>query len=247
MLRVQNLTLAYDGRMAVQGLQGTLESGSLTAVVGPNGAGKSTLLNAMVGQLRPVTGSIERDPPQLRIGYLPQQADMDRHFPITVFELVALGAWHALGTTKKVNERVRSNTLSALQEVGLEGFAARRLGTLSVGQMQRALFARVLLMDAPLILLDEPFNAIDTRTTQDLIRVIRRWHAERRTVVAVLHDLEQVRQEFPCCLLLARQLIGWGATSEVLSPQNLARARHIAENWDDTPAWGGRCPGCSDS
>ncbi len=245
MLRLQNLTLAYDGRMAVQGLNGTIEKGSLTAIVGPNGAGKSTLLNAIVGQLRPAAGSIERDPPQLRIGYLPQQADIERHFPISVFELVALGAWPVLGARRGLSEKVRRDTLLALKEVGLEDFAARRLGTLSVGQMQRALFARVLLMDAPLILLDEPFNAIDMRTTQDLIQVIRRWHAERRTVVAVLHDLEQVRQEFPRCLLLARQLIGWGATSEVLVPQNLARARHIAENWDDTCAWDGRGVGCS--
>lgn len=234
MLRLQNLTLAYDGRVAVRGLDGSIEEGSLTAVVGPNGAGKSTLLNAIVGHCRPVMGSIERHPPGLRIGYLPQQADIERHFPINVFELVALGAWHGLGVARRLSEQVHNDTWLALEQVGLEGFARHRFGSLSAGQIQRALFARVLLMDARLILLDEPFNAIDARTTQDLIRVIRRWHTEGRTVIAVLHDLDQVRQEFPQCMLLARQVIGWGATPEVLAPRNLARARHIAENWDAT-------------
>jgi zinc/manganese transport system ATP-binding protein len=121
--------------------------------------------------------------------------------------------------------------------VGLAGFDDRMLASLSVGQLQRALFARVLLMDAPVILLDEPFSAIDARTTRDLIQIIRGWHAERRTVVAVLHDLEQVREHFPQCLLLARERIAWGPTAEVLVSANLTRAQDLAEHWDDTAAW----------
>jgi zinc/manganese transport system ATP-binding protein len=110
------------------------------------------------------------------------------------------------------------------------------LSSLSVGQLQRALFARVLLMDAPVVLLDEPFNTIDARTTRDLLHIIQRWHAERRTVVAVLHDLAQVRECFPQTLLLARERIAWGPTREILTSKNLSRAQERAWHWEDVAA-----------
>ena len=113
----------------------------------------------------------------------------------------------------------------ALLAVGLEGFETRPIDTLSGGQLQRALFARVLVQDADIILLDEPFNAIDSKTVGDLIALIERWHGEKRTVMVVVHDLELVREHFPETLLLARRPIAWGETGEVLKPENLlARA-----------------------
>ena len=125
----------------------------------------------------------------------------------------------------------------ALAAVGLEGFAERGLDTLSGGQLQRALFARVLLQDADLILLDEPFNAIDTRTVSDLIELIERWHGEKRTVLVVVHDLAMVRSHFPETLLLARHPVAWGATAEALKPENLLKARQFHEAWDDHAPW----------
>jgi zinc/manganese transport system ATP-binding protein len=113
------------------------------------------------------------------------------------------------------------------------GFERRPIDTLSVGQFQRVLFARLLLQDADLVLLDEPFAAIDAKTVGDLMEVIRRWHAEKRTVVAVLHDLDQVRRDFPNTLLLARGLVDAGPTQRVLSAENLLRARAMAEAWDE--------------
>jgi zinc/manganese transport system ATP-binding protein len=102
---------------------------------------------------------------------------------------------------------------------------------LSSGQFQRVLFARLLVQDAHLIVLDEPFTAIDARTTQDLLRLVRTWHGEGRTVIAVLHDLDQVREHFPDTLLLARESIAWGATAQVLCSENLRQARNMAEFW----------------
>jgi zinc/manganese transport system ATP-binding protein len=101
----------------------------------------------------------------------------------------------------------------------------RPIENLSVGEFQRALFARLLLQDAPLILLDEPFVALDERTTDDLLRLVVYWHQSGRTVIAVLHDFDQVRQHFPTALLLARSCIAWGDTAAVLSAENLNRAR----------------------
>ena len=125
----------------------------------------------------------------------------------------------------------------ALDAVGLAGFAERPIDTLSGGQLQRALFARVLLQDARIILLDEPFSAIDEKTVNDLLGLIRRWHGEERTVIAVLHDISLVRGGFPETLLLAREPVAWGATAEVLKPANLLKARRMNEAWDDHAPW----------
>jgi zinc/manganese transport system ATP-binding protein len=126
--------------------------------------------------------------------------------------------------------------LEALSAVGLDGFENRHIGALSAGQFQRVLFARLLLQDAKVILLDEPFTAIDARTTRDLLDIVARWHGDGRTVIAVLHDFEQVRAHFPETMLIARELIGWGPTAEVMSAANLMTARAMAERWDEDAA-----------
>ncbi len=234
----QDVTLGYDRHPAVHHLDGVVEAGSLTAVVGPNGSGKSTLLKGIVGMLRPMGGQIVRSGLHAGdIAYLPQQSEIDRTFPATVFELVSLGLWHRRGLLGALTREDRRYVEEALAAVGLSGFLNRGIDTLSGGQLQRALFARVLLQDAPLILLDEPFNAIDTRTVADLIGVIRRWHGENRTVLAVLHDMELVREHFPQTLLLARRPVAWGATGEALRAENLLKARQLNESWDEDAPW----------
>ena len=234
---IDDLTVAYRHRPAVQHLSGTFARGSLTAVVGPNGAGKSSLLAALVGLVRPAAGRVRHaDEARGAFAYLPQSADIDRSFPILVEDVVALGHWSRSGSYRGLDATQRRMTSDALAAVGLAGFARRSIAALSAGQFQRVLFARVLVQDARLILLDEPFNAVDARTTADLLAVIRRWHGESRTVIAVLHDLEQVRAHFPDVLLLAREAVAWGPAAEVLTADNLARARQMAEAWDDDSA-----------
>jgi len=231
-VELHDLTLAYQRHPAIHHLNGQFATGSLTAIVGPNGAGKSTLLKAIAGTLRPASGRIKRTVSQRRLGYLPQAAEIDRSFPLSVLETVVLGAWQGLGSWRGVSAAQRDEARQALRAVGLEGLEERLVGTLSSGQFQRVLFARLLLQDAPVLLLDEPFTAIDARTTADLLTIVRRWHGQGRTVIAVLHDLEQVRQHFPETLLLAREAIAWGDTAEVLVAENLAKARNLAEYWD---------------
>lgn len=231
-IALHDLTLAYRRHPAVHHLHGEFASGSLTAVVGPNGAGKSTLLNAIAGLVEPSAGRIDLD--TSRIAYLPQQALIDRSFPITVLDVVMLGHWAAVGSWRGINRAQQIAAVHALGAVGLGGFEQRVIAELSAGQFQRVLFTRVLLQDAPLILLDEPFAAIDARTTADLLQVVHRWHAESRTVIAVLHDIEQVRAHFPETLLLAREAIAWGPTATALTPENLSKSRHMAEAWDES-------------
>ena len=206
-------------------LDGVVEVGSLTALVGPNGSGKSTLLKGIVGVLRPLGGRIVKsDLPAGAIAYLPQLSEIDRSFPASVVDLVSLGLWSRRGMLGRITTADREAIDAALAAVGLVGSQSRGIDTLSGGQLQRALFARVLLQDARLILLDEPFNAIDQRTLNDLIAIIRRWHGEERTVIAVLHDLDFVREHFPRTLLLSRRPVAWGETGETLRAENLLKA-----------------------
>mgnify|MGYP006430713313 FL=1 len=233
----QNLTLGYDRHPVVHHLDTTVDSGSLTAIVGPNGAGKSTLLKAMMGTLRPLEGTIKLDNIKpAGIAYLPQQSDIDRTFPISVIDLVAMGLWRETGPLGGLRKHQRARLRDAISAVGLTGFERRPIGALSGGQMQRVLFARLLLQDAKLFLLDEPFTAIDARTMNDLLGVVRRWHGEGRTILAVLHDFDTVRAYFPKTLMIARELVAHGATEQVLTAANQLRARTMAEAPDPDAA-----------
>ena len=235
--KFRNVTLGYDRHPAVHHLNGEVVSGALLAVIGPNGAGKSTLFRALVGILKPLAGSIDRGGLNVRdIAYLPQSADIDRSFPISVFDFVSTGLWRVTGLFGGIGKSAREKIEQALSAVGLTGFENRGIGTLSGGQMQRLLFARLLLQDARLIVLDEPFNAIDAKTSADLLKLVKRWHAEGRTVLAALHDLELVRNHFPETLLLARGPVAWGPTEQVLTPENLLVALRMCEAFDDSAA-----------
>jgi zinc/manganese transport system ATP-binding protein len=229
---LDDLTLAYDGHPAVRHLSGAFARGSLTAIVGPNGSGKSTLMKGMVGLLRPADGSIRSAGlAGGGIAYMPQHAEIERRFPISVIETILLGHWRRIGWARAATRQLREGAQQALAAVGLEGFERRPIETLSAGQFQRILFARLIVQDAELILLDEPLAAVDWRTSEDLLRLIVSWHREGRTVAAVLHDLDQVRAYFPETLLLAGECVAWGPTRDVLMPHNLRRARHMSEAW----------------
>ncbi|MGB0128729.1 MAG: zinc ABC transporter ATP-binding protein AztA [Rhodocyclaceae bacterium] len=233
-LRFDNLTLGYDRHPVVHHLCGEIAPGTLLALVGPNGAGKSTLLKAIAGEIAPMEGALRiAGLARHDIAYLPQQSALDASFPIAVFDLVAMGLWRRIGPFRALGRGGREAVAKALAAVGLSGFERRPIGSLSGGQLQRARFARLLLQDAALILLDEPYTAIDARTVSDLANLVSRWHGEGRTVIAVLHDLDHVRQHYPETLLLAREPIGRGPTAHVLSAESLLRARQRAESFDD--------------
>jgi len=228
MIALDRLSLGWRGRVAVREVSGVFASGSLTAVVGPNGAGKSTLMKGMLGLVTPLRGSVMlADHLHHQIASLPQISELDRAFPVSVYDMVAMGRWRVSGAWCGLSDADHARIEAALAQVGLSDLRARMIGTLSGGQLQRALFARLMLQEARLLMLDEPFAAVDQHTTEALMQLLCRWHAEGCTIVVVLHDLELAHKYFPQTLLLARQLVGWGPTAEVLTPENLHLARHL--------------------
>jgi len=232
MIRLENLTVSYRRHPAVHHVSGSFADGQATAIFGPNGAGKSTLLKAIMGALKPDAGRVlMRGVARRDMAYLPQQSEIDRSLPVSVIDLVSSGHWQRSGLFGKVGRNDDDASWNALVTVGLEDFATRPIAALSSGQFQRVLFARILVQDAPLILLDEPFNAVDATTTADLLRLVERWKTEGRTVIAVLHDEQQVREHFPQTLLMAREVIAWGDTAEVLTADKRRRASDTAAHW----------------
>ena len=235
-LRLSDVTIAYDRHPVVHHISGAFEAGSLTALVGPNGAGKSTLLKAIAGLLPVTAGEIRYGIDRRDVAYLPQVVDVDRSFPLRVIDVVDFGHWRKVGALRRLAADDRAASVTAIASVGLAGLEYQPIGKLSVGQFQRVLFARLMVQEAAMILLDEPFNAIDQKTTEDLMRVVTGWQAEGRTVIAALHDLEQVKREFPDALLMARELVAWGPVRQTLGEDNLKRARDLAASWTDPAA-----------
>jgi zinc/manganese transport system ATP-binding protein len=215
-LLLREVTVRYGRRLAIEAVSGAFAAGSLTAVVGANGAGKSTLLAAIAGVVRLAGGAVERTGRQ-HLSYLPQLAAIDRDYPLTVRELITLGGWREFGAFRAPPPRLAARAAAEAARLGLDGRLRRPIGELSVGELQRALFARLILEDAAIVLLDEPFAAVDAPTIALLLEELARWHREGRTVIAVLHDLALVRQHFPQTLVLARRCLAWGATATALS------------------------------
>lgn len=227
-VKLNNLTIAYNRQPAIHHVSGYFARGSLTAIAGANGAGKSTLLKAIAGILPVFEGEIEfGDITRADMAYMTQAAEIERDFPINILQMVCTGFWHKSGGFSKINKEQRKQALQALEDVGLKNFENRTLGSISAGQFQRSLFARIIVQDAKLILLDEPFTAIDENTTAALLKIIKNWHQEGRTVIAILHDFEQIKAHFTDCLLLARKIIAWDKPHEVLRSENLLRTLKI--------------------
>ena len=227
---VRNLSVAYGNHQALQNVSGSFQAGSLTAVAGPNGSGKSTLLKTLAGVIRPTSGDIVfAQGVKPKIAYLPQIAHMQRDFPITVEEVVLTGFYPEVGETISMTSDHHRQARAALEDVGLRGYESRSIAGLSGGEFQRMLFARVIVQNAPVILLDEPFTAVDAETTSRLIRLLLRWHKESRTVICVLHDLLLIKKYFPESMVLQGKCLGIGHTHRMFEQKLLSFDLDMAE------------------
>ncbi len=230
-----DVTLGYERHPAVHHVTGVVPRGELLALVGPNGAGKSTLLKGIMGELKPLAGSIDlHDLSQRQIADLPQQIDIDRSFPTSVFDsppwVCGAKLAHSAGSTQNERPSFSRRLLPSVSKTrsSPDWLPLRR-------SVPEDVFARLLLQDASLILLDEPFRAIDEKTIADMIALIERWHAQGRTKIAALHDFRQVRASFPANLIMAREVVAWGETKKVLT-------RKTSPNRASSPRPGTRRP-----
>jgi zinc/manganese transport system ATP-binding protein len=212
---LRDVTVRYGRRLALEAVSGEFVSGSMTAVVGANGAGKSTLLAAIAGEV-PLAGGVVNCAARKRLAYLPQHAAIDRDYPISVSELIALGGWPEFGAFRSPSAALWARVAAAAETVGLAKRLTRSVDELSVGELQRALFARLIVQNAAVILLDEPFAAVDAQTLSVLLDQVMQWHEKERTIIAVLHDLDLVRSHFPSTLVLAQRCLAWGKTAVAL-------------------------------
>ena len=197
MIELDNLVAGYEGMAITPSLSGVIPKGSMTAIVGLNGCGKSTLLKTLAGFIPPVSGVVRWMPSRPVIGWLAQRHSLESQFPLTVLDVVSQGAWPQVSLLRGLRGDVRERIRAALVRVGLAELAKAPIEALSGGQFQRMLFARVLVQQAPLVMLDEPFTGIDEATSRDLMGVIQEMHQQGQTVLAVLHDNQRVAEYFP--------------------------------------------------
>lgn len=230
----EQVTLARDDKPILQNLSFQIPQGSLTALVGPNGGGKSTLMEALVAHEKPMAGFVQMTH-QLSASYLPQRCQMNRSFPLSVKDVVATGLWGKIGLLSPFLRKQRQAVKEALRVVGMPAFALAPISDLSGGQFQRVLFARLLVQGGDILLLDEPFTAIDSATTDMLLEVVQAWHKQGKTILVTLHDIDLVRKFFPYTLLLARNFFRWGKTDHVLTDENLALAHAETQKWEQCP------------
>lgn len=233
----ENVTISYRRHPVVHHLNVEFKIGATNAIIGPNGAGKSTLLKAILGEIEVESGKIVvQGISRSDIAYLPQVTEIDSSLPFTVEDVLMLGLLHKIGLYDGLSKHYASGVTDALYQVGLSGFSSRYIHELSRGQLQRVLLARIIMQEAQVIILDEPFNAMDSRTTNDLLQLVSKWQHQGKTVIAVLHDLHQVASNFQYTLLIAQELIAFDETAKVLKRDNLEKAYQSSFIWlnDDT-------------
>jgi len=209
MISLDKLQAGYRHQSVTPPISGRFLPGSMTALVGANGCGKSTLLKTLAGLLPPVNGSYQLSLPPSAVGWLPQQTEIERQFPITVFDLVAMGCWQRTGWFGCIGRQLRQEIMQTLRKVRMDDFADAQPGMLSGGQLQRVLFARLLMQQASLLLLDEPFTGIDSQTITLLLDLLADRHRQGCTLIVVLHDMSMVDTWFPQVLRLQDDAAEW--------------------------------------
>lgn len=227
-LSVRDLTVAYQGNPAVSGAGFDLPAGRLAAMVGPNGAGKSTVLKACLDLLPRISGEVrihgERFRRQRRrVAYVPQRESVDWDFPVSVLDVVAMGAYGRLGWFRRVNRQVKDLAGEALERVGMSAYADRQISQLSGGQQQRVFLGRALVQEADVFFLDEPFAAVDAATERAVVELLRDLRGRGATCLVVHHDLATVPQYFDWVVLLNERVLASGPTKDVFTTENLGR------------------------
>lgn len=192
LITCRDVSLGYDGKTVIEGLNFTVNSGDYLCIVGENGSGKSTLMKALLRLKAPLSGEISMGEglKQTDIGYLPQQTVVQKDFPASVYEIVLSGCQRLLGMRPFFGRRERAMATSCMQKMGIENLSGKCYRELSGGQQQRVLLARALCATQKVLLLDEPVTGLDPKVTAEMYALIERLNREEGiTVIMVSHDI----------------------------------------------------------
>lgn len=228
-LHVEDLTVTYGAEPALWDIDLDVPPGVMAAIVGPNGSGKSTLLKTVLGLVRPVAGHVRLFGHRMaemrgRVGYVPQRSTVDWDFPTTALDVVTMGLYARIGWLRRPGRDHRAQAMAALEQVGMQDFAARQISQLSGGQQQRVFIARALVQDADIYFLDEPMAGVDATTEAVIIALLHRLRDAGKTVIVVHHDLSTVQRYFDWLVMLNVRIIAQGPVAQVYTADNLRRA-----------------------
>jgi len=228
-LLLEDVTVAYGGRAALEGVTMSVPHGAQVAIVGPNGAGKSTLFKALVGLLPVRSGTMllsDRAPGKHgdTIAYVPQREEIDWGFPVTVHDVVMMGRYGSLGWFHRPKAADREVVARCLDELGIAELERRAIGELSGGQQQRVFLARALAQEPHVLLLDEPFTGVDVGAREALLTLLDKLRGRGITVLVSTHDMETAAQRFELTALLNRRLIAYGEPATVFTQEHLSEA-----------------------
>lgn len=223
-LRVRDLTVIYNQEPALEDVSFEVAAGEKIAVIGPNGAGKSTLIKTIMGLLQPRSGSVDiLNPNPLCLGYVPQHEDVNWDFPVTVRDVVMMGAVRQIGWLRWPGRDHWQQADAALERVGMADFAGRQVGQLSGGQRRRVFIARALAQQADILVLDEPFSGVDAQAQNSMMDVLDTLQADGMTIILSTHDLNLAFHRFDKVLAIRQRMIAFGAPATTYSPDVLAQ------------------------
>lgn len=225
-LELHDMTVAYERRPVLYGVDAEIPEGKLVGIVGPNGAGKSTLIKTVMGLIPPSSGWVKifGQPYKKairRVGYVPQRESVDWDFPVNVMDVVLMGRYGRRRLGQRPNREDRDIAMQCLEKVNMVPYAKRQIANLSGGQQQRVFLARALAQESDLYLMDEPFVGVDAATESAIITILRELRDQGKTLLVVHHDLPTAREYFDMLMLLNMRLIKFGPTEEVFTYENL--------------------------
>ena len=227
MIEMKNLSVSYQGQLALEPTSLTIKGPTITGIIGPNGAGKSTIIKCMLGIVESEGQTfLDRKPMKQelsKIAYVEQKIHIDYNFPIKVKECVSLGLYPKIKLFQRLKASDWEKVARALKIVGLEDFAERQISQLSGGQFQRVLIARCLVQEADYIFLDEPFVGIDSVSEEIIMATLRQLRKAGKTILIVHHDLSKVVAYFDQVLLLNKKVVAFGSTESTFTKENMQK------------------------
>ncbi len=225
-LEIHDLTVSYDKKPVLWGVDLSIPAGTLCGIIGPNGAGKSTLIKSFMDLIPLNSGYVKLFNQNLnevrkKVSYVPQRESVDWDFPASVLDIVLMGRYARLGLFRRPRKADREAAMKTLEMVGMDKFCQRQISQLSGGQQQRVFLARALTQNAEIYFLDEPFAGVDAATEKAIIQILRNLSKEGKTIIVVHHDLQSVEAYFDWMIMLNLRLVASGPTRDVFTPKFL--------------------------